>query len=156
MSEWIRTLAYLVLAVTFLELLAPQNQMKGLVKIVIGFFITAAVVMPAINWMRSQRDLEVFPFYQEFQEAAPSFGRWEVSEPGQRQAEALYRAAIGLEATRRLQAEGIPAQVRVEWSSEEGISAVYAELTGKADPEKVRSVLAEFLGVSPQRIRVKY
>lgn len=52
MTQWIRELVMLVIVLTFLELLAPQNTLKRYVHLVVGFLIMTAVLTPALSLIR--------------------------------------------------------------------------------------------------------
>src|SRR5690606_10022261 len=127
LADWIRSLAYLVLAVTFLELLVPENQLNKLVKVIIGFVISAAIIMPIVNWVRTSRDLPRFEFYQA-DKPDPRPIVLPSTDTISRQATRLYQATLGLEVARYLNAQGIPAQVQIQWTPEAGVTEVIARL----------------------------
>lgn len=154
LTDWTRRLAYLVLAVTFLELLAPDNQLKKLVKVVIGFFITAAIVMPVVNYLRTERGLEELPFYTEI---VPSSAGWESASfagAGVSQAEKLYRSSVEMEIVRRLQQEGISAGVEVTWSTDQGLRGVKAFVKDERDAQRVRDFLQNLLSLAAEDVQV--
>ncbi len=132
--------------------------MNKLVKVIIGFVISAAIVMPIVNWVRTSRDLPKFQFFQDDkldaqQTALP------LSNDISRQAVSLYQATIGLEVARYLNSYGIPAGVQVQWSPEAGVTQVTARLRAEPrdiDPQQVTKILTDLLSIDGERIRIEY
>ncbi len=154
-NEWTQRLAYLVLAVTFLELLAPENQLKKLVKVIIGFLITAAIIMPLANWFRLERGLEAYPFFDQIVESSADnqWGRDQRSTLSH--TTKLYIATVELEIMRRLEAMGVTTQVQIDWTPEYGLQGarVWVQSGSSAN---LGQLLAEMLSLREDQVEIRY
>jgi stage III sporulation protein AF len=89
----IANLAFILLLATFLEMLLPNNSMKGFVRLVMGFFVIAAVLQPIAGLLKIPDDT-IFRAWTQGVRQAPLLPEGQSENPGKDAVREQYRKIL--------------------------------------------------------------
>ncbi|MDI3279778.1 MAG: stage III sporulation protein AF [Bacillota bacterium] len=173
LSEWGRRLVLLVIGLSFLELLAPENELRKFIRVFVGLLVLAAILQPLLSLsvgdpLKTAQELEdVLAGGEGAEEAGPPSGLMRLEKVRERQARALYQAALRwrTEAAVR-EVLGTSARVEVQAREEQGREKLRVEVQPPFDDGRGRrssprlaaalqAAVAERLGIAPELVSVE-
>lgn len=173
LSEWGRRLVLLVIGLSFLEFLAPENELRKFIRVFVGLLVLVTILQPLLSLLMGEPLRAVEELEDVLSEGA---GMGQVEPPSdlvrlqkvqEEQARELYRTALQRH-TEAAVREVLGASVRVEVQAleEQGQEKLRVEVRpafeegwgGSSYPRlaaALQAVVAQKLGIAPDRVSVE-
>lgn len=94
LKSLVSNLAFILLLAVFLEMLLPNNTMRGFVRLIMGFFVIAAVLQPVTALLKMPTDDLFRPWTQSTAQSSAVLPEGQSSNPGKDATREQYRKIL--------------------------------------------------------------